>query len=120
MGAAPILTIMKNGETIGSQTLDGECLLGRADGCVIRLDDRAISRQHALFRPLPNGVQVERKSEVAPLNINGADCTSALVKEGDVISIGPYLLKITMPAGEAVPDKLGVETSSGAPAQVFS
>ena len=96
MGAAPILTILKNGETIKSQSLEGEVMLGRSEGCVIRLDDRAISRQHAVLRPVAGGVQIEKKSEVAPMSVNGAECTRALIKEGDVISIGPYLLKLSM------------------------
>jgi pSer/pThr/pTyr-binding forkhead associated (FHA) protein/tetratricopeptide (TPR) repeat protein len=97
MGNAAVLTILRNGETVKSVTLDGpEVVLGRGAGCVIRLDDRAISRQHAIFRPLEDGVQVERKSEFAPLMINGAEATRGIVKEGDVIHIGPYLVKLTM------------------------
>lgn len=103
MGAAPILTIMKDGEAVKSLPLEGESVLGRAEGCVIRLEDRAISRQHAVFRPGPNGVQVEKKSEFAPMLVNGAEATTALVKEGDVIHIGPYLLRVSMPAGGSAP-----------------
>lgn len=95
MGAAKILTIQKNGETIKSHELEGEAVLGRGEGCVIRLEDRAVSRQHAVFRPTQEGVQVERKSEFAPLVVNGVECTQAVIlKEGDVISIGPYLLRL--------------------------
>jgi len=96
MGAAPILTILKNGETIRSVSLEGEAMLGREEGCVIRLEDRAISRQHAVFRAVGNSVQVEKRSEYAPLLVNGADCTSAMLKEGDVISIGPYLMRLSL------------------------
>ena len=96
MGAAAILTISKDGETIRSCPIEGEALLGRADGCVIRLEDRAISRQHALFKPVSGGIQVEKKSIFAPLNVNGNECTTAVLKEGDVISIGPYLMRLTM------------------------
>ena len=99
MGAAPVLTILKNGETIKSCALEGESVLGRSEGCVIRLEDRAISRQHAVFRPTADGVQVEKKSEFAPLVVNGKECTKAMIKEGDVIALGPYLLKISAPAG---------------------
>ncbi|MGZ3708519.1 MAG: FHA domain-containing protein, partial [Bdellovibrionota bacterium] len=96
MSAAPILTILKNGETVKSHPLEGEAILGRAEDCVIRLDDRAISRQHAVFRATSEGVQIEKKSEFAPLMVNGADCTKAVLREGDVIAIGPYLVKLTM------------------------
>src|SRR3954470_13535904 len=96
MSAVAILVITRNGEMIKSIPLEGEAVLGRAEGCVIRLDDRAISRQHAVFRVVDGGVQVEKKSEFAPLVINGADMTKAIVREADVISIGPYLLRVSV------------------------
>ncbi len=96
MGAAPILTILKDGQEVRSCRLEGESVLGRSEGCVIRLDDRAVSRQHAIFRPLGDSVQVEKQSEFAPLSVNGAECTSAILKEGDIVSIGPYLLRLSM------------------------
>jgi pSer/pThr/pTyr-binding forkhead associated (FHA) protein len=94
MSAAPILNITKDGEQIRSVTIEGEAELGRSEGCLIRLDDRAISRKHALFTATPGGVQVEKKSDFAPLSVNGVECTRALLKEGDVIEIGPYLMRI--------------------------
>jgi pSer/pThr/pTyr-binding forkhead associated (FHA) protein/tetratricopeptide (TPR) repeat protein len=101
MSARAVLTILRNGQTLKAQPLEGEAVLGRADGCVIRLDDRAISRQHAVFRTTPEGVQVEKKSEFAPLAVNGAECTKAMLREGDVISIGPYLMRVSIPAAKA-------------------
>lgn len=103
MAARAILTILKDGEKIRSQSIDGEVMLGRAEGCVIRLDDRAISRQHAVLRPTADGIQIDKKSEFAPLMVNGTDCTSAVMKEGDVISIGPYLLRLAMEKNDSVP-----------------
>jgi predicted component of type VI protein secretion system len=97
MGAAPILTILKNGETVKSCEIEGEAMLGRSEGCVIRLDDRAISRQHVMFKAVEGGVQVEKKSEFAPLVINGVEQTRAIVREADVISIGPYLMRVSVP-----------------------
>jgi pSer/pThr/pTyr-binding forkhead associated (FHA) protein/tetratricopeptide (TPR) repeat protein len=90
-----VLTVLRDGQPVATQPVEGEVVLGRAEGCVIRLDDRAISRHHAVFRPVSGGVQVERKSEFAPLSVNGSECTRAVLKEGDVISIGPYLLKLS-------------------------
>jgi pSer/pThr/pTyr-binding forkhead associated (FHA) protein/tetratricopeptide (TPR) repeat protein len=96
MSAAPVLKIFKDGEEVKSLSLDGEAEIGRGEGCVIRLDDRAISRKHAVFRMVGNIVQVEKRSEFAPLSINGAECTRAEVREGDVVSIGPYLIRVKM------------------------
>src|SRR5262245_25284854 len=96
MAAVAMLTVLKNGETVKSLPIEGEAVLGRGEGCVIRLEDRAISRQHAVFWKSAEGVHVEKRSEFAPLMVNGAECTRALLKEGDVISIGPYLLKLNV------------------------
>src|ERR1700760_1574379 len=96
MGAAAVLTILRNGETVKTCPIEGDAMLGRGEGCLIRLDDRAISRQHAVFRVVDGGVQVEKKSEFAPLSINGAEQTRALVREADVIAIGPYQVRVTM------------------------
>jgi pSer/pThr/pTyr-binding forkhead associated (FHA) protein len=102
---AAVLTILRNGETIRTVPLEGQgdVVLGRSDGCVIRLEDRAISRQHAVFRVVDGGVQVERKSEFAPLMVNGTECTRAILKEADVIAIGPYLMRINRGAIPNVP-----------------
>lgn len=96
MRAAAVLSIIRDGETIRKVPVEGEAMLGRAEGCLIRLDDRAISRQHALFKAVGDGVQVEKKSVFAPLIINGEDCTRAVLKEGDVIALGPYLVKLSI------------------------
>src|SRR5271170_5970143 len=96
MRAAAFLNITRDGETIRKVPIEGEAMLGRAEGCVIRLDDRAISRQHALFKAVGDGVQVEKKSIFAPLTVNGQDCTRAVLKEGDIIALGPYLVKLSI------------------------
>lgn len=91
--------IQKNGQLIRSQPLEsGESVLGRGEGCVIRLEDRAVSRQHAILRSSNGGITIERKSPVAPLLINGAECTTATLKEGDEIHVGPYVLKVSISA----------------------
>ncbi len=98
-----ILDISQNGQSIRQLPLEGEAVAGRAEGCVIRLDDRAISRQHAVFRQTPEGVQVEKRSDFAPLKVNGADCTSAILKQGDVVELGPYRLRLQLEEAEEAP-----------------
>ena len=100
---APVVTIQKNGQVLKSLTLDSsEAILGRAEGCVIRLEDRAVSRHHAVLRSGPGGLRIEKKSHLAPLVVNGAECDAATLKEGDEIRIGPYVLRIGVPA-DSVP-----------------
>jgi pSer/pThr/pTyr-binding forkhead associated (FHA) protein len=120
MGAAPILTIQKDGETIRAVPIEGDALVGRDEGCVIRLEDRMISRQHALFRRRGNQIQVEKKSEFAPLLVNGADCTQAVLKEGDVIAIGPYMMKLTLQQqGQQHYQSPAMSAPSSSPAQAL-
>jgi pSer/pThr/pTyr-binding forkhead associated (FHA) protein len=100
MGAAAVLTISRDGAPIKSVPLDqeGSIVIGRGEDCVIRLEDRAISRQHAIFKKNGDVFQVEKKSEFAPLSVNGEEKTVAVLKEGDVIAIGPYLMRLSMGA----------------------
>ena len=95
MSAAPLLTILKDGEMVKSMPLEQDAILGRGEDCVIRLEDRAISRQHLIFKRNKEGVSVEKKSQFAPLKVNGAEVEQAQLGEGDVISIGPYLLRLS-------------------------
>jgi len=97
MSAAPILTFYLDGEKISENAIEGEMLVGRSEGCVIRLSDRAISRRHALLKQIDKGLQIERKSDFSPISVNGAECTSAVLKEGDMIGLGPYLARVTYP-----------------------
>ncbi|MFN7685813.1 MAG: FHA domain-containing protein [Oligoflexia bacterium] len=96
-----LLTIQRDGQVLKSQPLEqGELLLGRGEGCVVRLEDRAVSRQHAVLRSSASGLSIERKSPLAPLFVNGAECDAALLKEGDEIHIGPFVLKISSQRSE--------------------
>ncbi len=101
MGVATLLVISRNGEDLRSQPIEGESVLGRSEDCDIRLDDRAVSRRHAVLRVVGNEIQIEKKSDFAPLLVNGTDCTQAVIKEGDVISIGPYLMKLELDKKES-------------------
>lgn len=94
MSTSPVLIIQKNGESAKSYPLDGEMTIGRGESCQIRLDDRAVSRLHAVFRIVTDGVRVEKKSSFTPLLLNGVECVESLLKEGDVLSIGPYSIRI--------------------------
>ena len=122
MANANILIIFKDGEQIKSCPIESDLLLGRSDACAIRLDDRAISRKHLVFRVGPDGVQVERRSAFAPLVINGKECERAIFKGGDIISLGPYTLKLIEPAhpvSASAPSPVG-EGSPGLIAEAVS
>jgi pSer/pThr/pTyr-binding forkhead associated (FHA) protein/tetratricopeptide (TPR) repeat protein len=94
MSALPVLIITREGETLRSQALESEISIGRGDGNVIRLEDRAVSRKHAIVRKTSEGIQIEKQSDFAPIRLNGAECTRALLKEGDIVEIGPYRMRL--------------------------
>jgi pSer/pThr/pTyr-binding forkhead associated (FHA) protein/tetratricopeptide (TPR) repeat protein len=97
MSALPMLTFTREGETLRSQSLEKEVSIGRGEGNVIRLDDRAVSRKHAIVRKTEEGIHIEKQSDFAPIRLNGVECTRALLKEGDVVDIGPFRMRLDTP-----------------------
>lgn len=104
MSALPILSLMKNGSPLKSVPVDREIDIGRDEACVIRLDDRAVSRRHARVSPGPGGqVSVRRESDVGAVLINGVECTEGIASPGDVIEIGQYRLRVERPESADAP-----------------
>ncbi len=101
MASPAVLSVTLNGKPVKTQPLAGEVVVGRAEDCVVRLDDRAVSRQHAVFRTVGDAVQVENKSEFGPLVVNGNEATSAVLKDGDIVMVGPYSIRLAMEKREA-------------------
>lgn len=94
MSFGATLEIFRDGELIKEQRISDESLLGREEGCVIRLEDRAISRRHAVIRPSKEGLEFFKKSQFGSLKINGRETEGAVLQQGDVVDIGPYLFKV--------------------------
>src|SRR5262245_46453076 len=95
MSALLKLEILKSGQLLQEVAVsDAEIWVGRDEGCGIRLEDRAISRRHALMRATPAGVEFEKKSKFGWIKVNGSDSTQALLKNGDFIELGPYEIRV--------------------------
>lgn len=120
MSAQPLLQVLHKGETVSSQPLDQDVLIGRGESCVIRLQDRLISRKHVLVKQTAEGVVIEKQSEFAPLTVNGQDCARAVIKEGDVIALGPYLLKLSGKVSEAKQKEEAVQAIQSAAQEVIA
>lgn len=90
------LIVLKDGEKIKEHTLDHEVLMGRSAECGLKIDHQSISREHAQFKVIDSGIELVKKSKFAPLVVNGAECTSAILKQGDVIMVGPYLIQVQL------------------------
>jgi pSer/pThr/pTyr-binding forkhead associated (FHA) protein/tetratricopeptide (TPR) repeat protein len=97
MSAAPLLSIFRDGEKIKEisvQANDGDLILGRGDQCKIRLDDRAISREHLAFFSKAGSLEVRKKSKFAPFLLNGIESGDGVLKAGDRVQVGPYLILV--------------------------
>ncbi len=109
-----VLTLLREGEVLKTYPIDKETSLGRAESCSIQLNDRAISRLHAILKPSLDGVQVQKKSSFGSLLVNGTDCLESMIKEGDVVSLGPYQIKFTL---KKEVSSMSEEAESGIPGE---
>lgn len=92
------LMVVKDGVEVQSIDLasagKSSVLVGRAESADIRLDDRAVGREHALFVINSNGVVVQKKTKFGKLSVNGSETNESPLKPGDVISIADYLVRV--------------------------
>ncbi len=105
------IRITKDGEeikTFGFDDLEkSEILVGRASDSDIRLEDRAIGRNHAAFKTLQgqspdrtNVIQLERRTKFGKLFLNGKEIgESAMISSGDVIRIADYEMSVEAATG---------------------
>jgi pSer/pThr/pTyr-binding forkhead associated (FHA) protein/tetratricopeptide (TPR) repeat protein len=105
MSAAPlILSIYREGALLREVPVsDSEFEIGRGEECALRLDDRAISRRHAVLRLVDGSPEIQKMSKFGSLVVNGQGCDRALIKSGDSIALGPFVLRIDAPKAIAPP-----------------
>ncbi len=119
MSTQAVLKIFKDGAPVDEKVIDGEILLGRSAECGVVLDDRKISRHHVSFKLIEGGksAQVEKRSDFAPVEMNGVDVTTAIVREGDIVVVGPYELRFhaASPNGALSSPKVGAIAPPAAP-----
>jgi pSer/pThr/pTyr-binding forkhead associated (FHA) protein/predicted nucleic acid-binding Zn-ribbon protein len=93
-------------------------LVGSSPACRIRLRDARVSRHHCCLLRTPQGVWLIDLLHGTGACLNGQPLPWALVKEGDRLQVGPYLLRVWYPNvhPETPPPRL-VETPAGTPVQ---
>lgn len=107
------LEVFHQGELLKEVPWDGETLwVGRGEECGIRLDDRAISRKHAVLRHTENGFEFEKKSKFGDARMDGRDVEQLTLHGGECLSLGSYEIHVKRPDGGAVPEKAGVAVES--------
>lgn len=91
------IKIISGIDTGKSLTISGRITIGRAEDNVFRLNDRKVSRHHALLMETPYGWVLEDLKSSNGTTLNGALLTGPTpVKSGDVIQIGDNDLQFVM------------------------
>lgn len=70
--------------------------IGRGDDCQVKLDDKQVSREHARIKFEHGHWSISKVSPFNTLSLNGNFCESSQLKNGDLISIGPFSLNVEM------------------------
>ncbi len=116
------LTIYAPGaEPIKCTLPQGSFLIGRGDAAQIRLRDNAVSERHALLHVTDSSVSVEDFGSSNGTLLNGrelADGERALLKPGDRISFGAYLIMLEWDAPAAAAPEIPVTENKPAQSSV--
>jgi DNA-binding winged helix-turn-helix (wHTH) protein len=68
--------------------IKGDVIVGRDDSCNVVIQDRQVSRYHARFVNLPQGIQLEDLGSKNGTHINGKEVVEpVMLQDGDVIQI---------------------------------
>ena len=82
----------------------GPVILGRHPDAALRLPEPEVALQHVQLEDLPEGgVRLRRLAEGATVLINSQDVATADLRDGDLIAIGPHVLKFE--SGQAPVEK---------------
>ncbi len=76
--------------------------VGRGGDCQVQLDDKQVSREHARIKFEHGLWSIEKVSSFNTLTLNGNFCDNAQLKNGDLISIGPFTLNVELAEQEKI------------------
>lgn len=99
--------IIQTGKLAGKQlAIPGkEVLIGRDEGCYIRMGSPDISRKHCSLRATPEGIQVTDLGSSNGTWVNDARIVGSIIlKVGDQLRVGPALFLVDGPKPPPVPE----------------
>ncbi len=74
--------------------------VGRAGGCDVRLNGKNVDELHCLLAHSPAGLTLRDLNTANGTTVNGSRVTSTTVKDGDIIVVGPWQLRLELLASE--------------------
>lgn len=75
-------------------------LIGRSADCHICLNDQQVSRIHARLKVINKQWSIRRESNFGLIQVNGAFIDDHKIRNGDLVTIGPFVLAISEIQGE--------------------
>jgi hypothetical protein len=73
----------------------GEILIGRAEHCLVKLDDKSVSREQCKITAKGNGLVVAHMSSTNKTSLNGIALTeSSSIQSGDTLKFGRIMLQV--------------------------
>ncbi len=94
-------------------SIKGDVIVGRDDSCNVVIQNRQVSRYHARFISLPQGVQLEDLGSKNGTHINGHEVVEPVIlQDGDVIQIAYAQQFIYLSSDSTLPLELPVENQA--------
>ncbi|HEU4620339.1 MAG TPA: FHA domain-containing protein [Gammaproteobacteria bacterium] len=100
------LVVSRDGHELRRIRLGSRTMIGRSEHNDVALPSPFLSRHHATIVGTPAGYYVVDLNSANGLEINGRRATRAVLADLDVITIGPYRLKMRMSGTPALGDPL--------------
>lgn len=98
-GSAGRLTITHDGALFAEYVLNmPSYIIGRSDECSIVINDKYLSRHHALLAHHTAGWTISDLNSTNGITVNGRTVRVARVTDGDVIGIGYYRMRLDLDA----------------------
>ncbi len=91
------LLISRDGKVFDRMTLGQRTLLGRSEHNDVWLPSPYLSRHHAVIVGTPQGYYVVDLNSTNGLALNGRQVERAVLSDQDVLSIGPFRMKVQIP-----------------------
>src|SRR5262249_1624577 len=97
------LHILRGRASQKSRVMTGATLLiGSESKCDVQMRAAAVAPRHCLITRREDGVVATRLSADHPMTVNGAPAAEWTLKDGDVLGIGPFALRLEFSQPEAV------------------
>jgi len=105
------LLIAQTGPLEGQRwIIKGDIIIGRDDSCNVVIQNRQVSRYHARFVTLPQGIQLEDLGSKNGTHINGQEVMEPIMlQDGDVVQIAFAQQFIYMSSDSTIPLELPLE-----------